>query len=77
MSIKYFAQIQFELESLEKQFDIHEMYYSYSIYKIVNQLNTKLNIKIDNVLNTFHPDGNDYYNLTNSIKETCKKLESL
>jgi DNA ligase-4 len=29
------------------------------------------------VLNNFHPDGNDYYNLTNSIKETCKRLESL
>ena len=34
----------------------------------------KLNIKIDIVLRSFHPDANDYYNLTNSIKETCKKL---
>ena len=34
----------------------------------------KLNIKMEAVLDTFHPDGNDYYNLTNSIKETCKKL---
>jgi DNA ligase-4 len=37
----------------------------------------KLNIKVENVLTTFHPEANDYFNLTNSIKETCKKLENL
>lgn len=37
----------------------------------------KVNIKIDTVLNTFHKDGNDYYNLTNSLLETCKKFENL
>jgi DNA ligase-4 len=37
----------------------------------------KLNMKVDIVLNTFHPDGNDYFNLTNSVKETCFKLQSL
>lgn len=36
----------------------------------------KVNIKMDTVLNTFHKDGNDYYNLTNSLLETCKKFEN-
>ena len=34
----------------------------------------KLGIKIEVVLNTFHPDGNEYYNLTGSLLETCKKF---
>lgn len=34
----------------------------------------KLNLKADTILNTFHPDGNEYYNLTNSIKDVCVKF---
>lgn len=34
----------------------------------------KLGIKTDVVLKTFHPEAGDYYNMTNSISETCKKL---
>jgi DNA ligase-4 len=36
----------------------------------------KVNIKIDAVLNTFHKDAGDYFNLTNSLLETCKKFEN-
>lgn len=35
----------------------------------------KINIKIDTVLNSFHTDAHDYFNLTNSLLETCKKFE--
>jgi DNA ligase 4 len=35
----------------------------------------KINVKIDTVLNAFHPDAHDYFNLTNSLHETCKKFE--
>lgn len=34
----------------------------------------KINIKIGTVLNAFHPDAHDYFNLTNSLYETCKKF---
>ena len=35
----------------------------------------KINIKIETVLRAFHPDAHDYFNLTNSLLETCKKFE--
>jgi len=36
----------------------------------------KVGIKVETVLNAFHPDANDYFNLTNSLLETCKKFEN-
>jgi DNA ligase-4 len=36
----------------------------------------KLGIKVENVLNNYHPDGNDFYNLTNSLLEMCRKFEN-
>lgn len=36
----------------------------------------KISLKITTVLNTFHPDANDFFNLTNSLIETCKKFEN-
>jgi DNA ligase 4 len=35
----------------------------------------KINVKIDTVLKAYHPDSHDYFNLTNSLWETCKKFE--
>jgi len=36
----------------------------------------KISLKIDTVLNTFHKDAADFFNLTNSLFETCKKFEN-
>lgn len=35
----------------------------------------KLGIKADVVLKEYHPDALDYFNLTNSLKQVCKKFE--
>lgn len=34
----------------------------------------KLNIKTEVIFGSLHKDAQDYYNLTNSIKEVCKKF---
>jgi DNA ligase-4 len=36
----------------------------------------KLGIKLETVLTTFHPDANEYHNLTNSLLEICRKFEN-
>ena len=36
----------------------------------------KLGIKLESVLTTFHPDGNEYYNIASSLLEVCKKFEN-
>ena len=35
----------------------------------------KISIKIETVLGCFHSDAYDFFNLTNSLIETCKKFE--
>ena len=32
--------------------------------------------KLESVLTTFHPDGNEYYNIASSLLEVCKKFEN-
>lgn len=36
----------------------------------------KIGLKIETILQSFHCDANDYFNLTNSLVETCKKFEN-
>lgn len=36
----------------------------------------KLSIKLETVLNSYHKDASDYFNLTNSLMEVCKKFEN-
>jgi DNA ligase-4 len=35
----------------------------------------KLGLKFDAVMGEFHKDAHDYFNLTNSLKEVCRKFE--
>ena len=37
----------------------------------------KISIRIETVLGAFHADAHDFFNLTNSLLETCKKFEDV